>query len=665
MTDANPGVKKRKIPSSLSQVLKHRVPVCLLLFLLISIGVNYGFHRWDNKYTYNIEQQPVCGIMSLSQEELSGQVYFICDGWEFYKGRLLSPADFDGKDRNGRAPLPDAYVRLGQYAGFELDDREGSPYGSATYRVRILLPERKGRYTLELPEIFSAYRLWINGELAFESGDPNPESYRPEVTQTKVSFEAQGQAELIFAVSDFTHYYSGMVYPPAFGTEQLVNRLLSGRLAVKSIQCFLGLSVFLAYLALYLAQRQNRKKLYMALTCLGYLGYASYYLIHAFLPTGNFFWYRLEDFSLLFMLYFLCLLVCAMWGDARSQGMKTAMTAAGLLMMAACLILPSFFTGEGRLGLMLVYGALVDGYKLLVVGYLLFYSARMMIKQREHSWVILCALLFFGTGLAADRLDAVYEPALFGWGAEYGGFVLILVLAAMMVWESIEAQKRSLRLVLREEENARRMEEVVHDLKSPLAAITTFAELSRMDIGQGREQQAEFLMEIETKAEELAARIQRLTRTGGWDMGGLSFCPVESLAYLREIGDKYSSMLAHKGLDLKVKGESFIISIDREQMGLALENLIMNGMRYTQPGGCIVLEARLRKGRKELVISDTGVGMDADYLNAIFHRGVTGDRTEHTGLGLSIVQRVAEAHRGSVLVESKPGEGSRFILRLE
>ena len=119
--------------------------------------------------------------------------------------------------------------------------------GSATYAIRIYPHKENGRYTLELPEIFSAYRLWVDGRMVRESGNPQPGEYQEKVANSSVTFEGGKEIDILIQVSNYSHYYSGMVYPPAFGSEEAVGRMLSIRLIVKSVQCFLAVLLTMSF----------------------------------------------------------------------------------------------------------------------------------------------------------------------------------------------------------------------------------------------------------------------------------------------------------------------------------------------------------------------------------------------------------------------------------
>jgi signal transduction histidine kinase len=108
---------------------------------------------------------------------------------------------------------------------------------------------------------------------------------------------------------------------------------------------------------------------------------------------------------------------------------------------------------------------------------------------------------------------------------------------------------------------------------------------------------------------------------------------------------------------------------DRGLLMQALHNLIHNAIKFTPSGGDIVLAACTRPGGIRISVKDTGVGIPADKFDRLFKPFSQIDaslsrRFPGTGLGLVIVERIARLHRGSVRVESAPGQGSTFILDL-
>ena len=185
---------------------------CSLVLSLLTLAATcvlcLFLYHWDNKYTAP-GSQPINGILFLTEEELSAvPVHYLIRGWEFYPGVLLDPEGVSSWEGYRR------YLDIG--------GKGGMVHGCATYRMTLMLPEEKQDYILELPEIFSSYRLYLNGKLLLQLGNPEPGSYCTGIASQMIPFDAGGRAELLLAVSDWSGVYSGLTYPPAFGRTQEV-----------------------------------------------------------------------------------------------------------------------------------------------------------------------------------------------------------------------------------------------------------------------------------------------------------------------------------------------------------------------------------------------------------------------------------------------------------
>jgi signal transduction histidine kinase len=102
-----------------------------------------------------------------------------------------------------------------------------------------------------------------------------------------------------------------------------------------------------------------------------------------------------------------------------------------------------------------------------------------------------------------------------------------------------------------------------------------------------------------------------------------------------------------------------------------LSNLLSNAVKFTPEGGKVEVKLSRQNGEVELIVEDTGVGIPADHLPHIFDRfyrvsspSASASPEKGLGLGLSFVAWIAKAHGGSVDVESEPGKGTRFVIKL-
>jgi len=413
--------------------------------IVLSVTLFWLCYSYDNKYTAG-GPQPANGLLTLNENTLTKYpVVFLTHGWEIYRDRLLSPEDF------AQSVGPDEYVFIGQYGGFEGSDASRGPHGSATYRLNIIIPPKPAAYTLELPEIYSAYTLFINGVKAEQFGDPYPGSYRPETGASAVSFLAQNRIELIFVVSDSSHMYSGMVYPPAFGVPAAVSGItltrLIGRAAVTTIA--LALAVFFLAVGFLVPSRapggnevkKDRAMLLFGAVCLCFAGFVCYPLVKTVF-RGGLWWYGIENFCFCAMLLLTMLLQRAISADKSK--LSKVFIIFGVLVCACSLLRAALPSGVPRL--LAGYSLLLDFYMWAAAFFLTVSMIRSVGKNIQYGVTVLAGILVFDCALVMDRLLPLFEPVRFGWFTELGGFAIVLTLGIVMGQEALRQYRDKLAL---------------------------------------------------------------------------------------------------------------------------------------------------------------------------------------------------------------------------
>ncbi len=397
--------------------------LAVLFFLLL--------YTFDNKYTAAGPQAQE-GILRLSEESLAEfPVMFLVDGWEYYDGRLLDPQDFTDATST---PTPDEIIFIGQYGGFEMGDTSKLPHGSATYRMNILLPREPAEYMLALPEIFSAYGLYINGWPAALMGEPRPSHYKPETGNLSVKFMAYGKTEIILAVSDFSHIYSGMVYPPAFGKAKAVDALVNVRFLFRSLLTAFALAIGLLAVLIGLLSGRNRLAILFGLLCICFVGYTAYPLWQAF-PGNHSFLYAQENTSFYALLTIVLLLQNILHGSTgKWQIFNRIIVAFGIVTCAVCFLSP-FFIPLWDLRLFYAYSLLVMSFQWTAAIGISISAIKAVIQQTPHSRIIIFGILVFDTALLTDRILPLHEPMVTGWFPEFGSFVLVLCIGISVGYE--------------------------------------------------------------------------------------------------------------------------------------------------------------------------------------------------------------------------------------
>lgn len=214
---------------------------------------------------------------------------------------------------------------------------------------------------------------------------------------------------------------------------------------------------------------------------------------------------------------------------------------------------------------------------------------------------------------------------------------------------------------------------VSHELKTPLTAIKGAID-NMLDglTGDVNERQRHYLQRIGDNASQLDRLISDLLDLARIESGRLALAP-RSTSLNRLLEDAAESMrplAERREIVMKVEppGEELVAHADRDRLMQVLFNLMGNAVKFTRPGGTILLAAR-REGDDALIgVSDTGPGLPERELERIFDRfyqvaSPSGEKASGTGLGLPIARSLVEQHGGRLWAENTP-TGSRFLFTL-
>ena len=453
----------------------------LLLAAALGSALCLALNRWDNKYT-RPGAQPLEGLLVLSEEELDRtDVHFLIRGWAFYPGVLLTPEELAAHGSEHYM----VYTSVGQRTRF---DREGEndPHGCGTYVLELRLPERAAEYALELPEIYSAYRLYLNGRLALQMGDP--ETYRPLTQNRMAGFTGSGRVTVMLAVSDRSHFYSGLVYPPAFGSPLALNLIRGERLGLAVCVSLCGLLG--AALAFYLGLRMRHKNAVLfALLSLTAALFTAYPLLHSGLALPPQPWYALEIFGAYLMVALVVLLQNRMCRTDRWLSRLSVWAGGAFALLALGYGLCSAHLSVTA---MRAFSALAVCFKAGAALYLLAVSLDAARRRVPHTDPLPYVAVFYGTLLVWDRLLPDFEPVVTGWFFEWGGLVMILAIGYIL-WRDVvsayadnltfaEEHRQMKRQLAMQAEYASQMAErsaenrkLIHDFRQHLRAITEMA----------------------------------------------------------------------------------------------------------------------------------------------------------------------------------------------
>ncbi len=258
----------------------------------------------------------------------------------------------------------------------------------------------------------------------------------------------------------------------------------------------------------------------------------------------------------------------------------------------------------------------------------------------------------------AQRQQAEYCAALAGQLNER------LLVSAV---HEIEAAELSEEL---EESKATAMASLSHDLRSPLTAIMGYAELLLGgQLGPVSERQAASLARIIDAVQQILRLVDQILLRARLDAGRepLELGPVDVSALARDALELMRPLAERKGLALR--GDVLdgpLLSTDADKVRQIVLNLLSNAIKFTDAGE-VRLTVRADDEGVELQVMDTGCGIPADMQERVFDRFLQVDNDTHrggSGLGLTITRALADLLGGSIHLESVPGRGSTFSVRL-
>lgn len=211
-----------------------------------------------------------------------------------------------------------------------------------------------------------------------------------------------------------------------------------------------------------------------------------------------------------------------------------------------------------------------------------------------------------------------------------------------------------------------------HELRTPVSLIRTEAELAlRRSRGEAEYQEA--LRHILLESERTTMLLEQLLSLARADSGRetLQMQPVDLRSLLRGVVDSWQQVAAIRGLNFSANiddRESFVMG-DETLLHRLADILLDNAFKFTPVAGSVELSLASKGDNLRLTVQDSGVGIPQDEQSKIFERFYRVDKAHSralggAGLGLSIAQWIASQHRGSITVESNPGEGAAFRVDL-
>jgi two-component system, sensor histidine kinase and response regulator len=210
---------------------------------------------------------------------------------------------------------------------------------------------------------------------------------------------------------------------------------------------------------------------------------------------------------------------------------------------------------------------------------------------------------------------------------------------------------------------------IAHDLKSPFNSIVGFSQLLVENVGNndfdGIEKYAEIILNSSERAMELLTNLMEWSQA---QTGRMEFNPefIDILHFMNDITPIFENIAGQKSISIEMDlPASAIIFADKAMISTVMRNLITNAIKFTKPGGKIIISVTEAPNEVMISVTDSGIGIPRNRIDKLFHiyesYSTPGTQNEKgTGLGLVLCKEFIKKHGGNIHVKSEVGKGSVF-----
>lgn len=207
---------------------------------------------------------------------------------------------------------------------------------------------------------------------------------------------------------------------------------------------------------------------------------------------------------------------------------------------------------------------------------------------------------------------------------------------------------------------------VSHELKTPLTAISGYAELIENHMAEPN-QEIYFAEQIRKNADRLVILINDIIQLSELDHQEIphDFVHIDLYETAKECVNSLRVNAKRRDIQIVFSGISCMVYAERHMLQEMIMNLVQNAIQYNNEGGTVIVYAGIRNDRGYLKVEDNGIGISEEMQEHVFERFYRVDKsrsreTGGTGLGLAIVKHIVEIHGASIKLDSAPGRGTKI-----
>ncbi len=618
-------------------------------------------------YCIAIEKNPTAnnGQIDLRNTNLSNKVAL--DGqWAFYWNQLIYPTTTSA----GKAQLVNFPVK---WNNLIIDGKKLPSFGYATYKLTILLPKSKDIYKITMPDVYCAYRLYLNGVMVAENGKvgKTPATFVPHWQYKAFDIPAGiDTAKLILQISNFEHVNGGIKNVIYIGKKTTIEleRRRSEAIDLLLTGCLFMGGLF--FLGLYLLGNRDKAILLFSLYSIVYsyriMGVGNY-VLHTIMPTLD--WYvtvRIEYISLFLSIGLFGLYTRYLYPLEINKLVVKIMCGICLLFSLATLVLPAYYFTQ-LINPFLVVTVFCIIYTLCI--YILSY-----LKKRNGSGYAMLSSIAMMSIFAISLLHYWnLVPQLQGVTfAAYIGFFFLqsLILSFRVSYQLKKSREQAEQGLIAKSEFLSTMS---HEIRTPLNSVIGMSHLLLEN--NPRKDQIEQLDLMLFSANNLLGIVNDILDFNKIEAGKiqLDYTEIDLVEIIKNIVAGHQNEAHTKGIKLRTEIDdpisSKILLGDPTRIFQVITNLVHNAIKFTKRGYVEVSVKTVAENSANITlkiqVKDTGIGISREKQDIIFDRFTQADSSTSrsfggTGLGLAISKRILELQSSSLKVMSEEGKGAVF-----
>ena len=244
----------------------------------------------------------------------------------------------------------------------------------------------------------------------------------------------------------------------------------------------------------------------------------------------------------------------------------------------------------------------------------------------------------------------------------------------ILVRRDIELTDANARLTALDQSKSEFVSIAAHQLRTPLTGIRwTFNALLDRELGELNPEQYKAVESGLKSSVRMIDLVNDLLNVARIEEGkfGLQLKKLSFVRFVEPIIERAKLLAEEKGVVFvaNVSPALPVVEMDEEKMGIAVDNILDNAVKYTPPGGTVTINAAPTRDGLTVAVTDTGIGIPRNQVDHIFNKFFRADnalrfQTSGNGLGLYVVKNIIEGHAGTISIESKEGQGTTVTMIL-